>query len=152
MEATIQATDSTAVVVTGLEVEVLRRRPAPHGVYPSLGGGCGGLTPDFYKANLDAHPPRITESAGQIMIKSSVRSVQPIPFPHRISDTEPEVWHIQATTNTCDCEWIGRIHWTSEGQEGTIPLTEHGRPFRAAAITHTTHLDPGQHGWETFDP
>jgi len=75
VEATIQATDSTAVVVTGLEVEVLRRRPAPHGVYPSLGGGCGGLTPDFYKANLDAHPPRITESAGQIMIKSSVRSV-----------------------------------------------------------------------------
>jgi hypothetical protein len=152
VQATLQAKQGQTVIVSRMEVEVVRRRPPPHGTYAFLGGGCGGLEPDFYKADLDTQPARITESAGEVLTANTVRHVRPVPFPHQISNSSPEVWQIQANTTSCDCAWVGRVHWISEGREGVLELTEDGHPFRSAAISATTHVITNGREWEPLHP
>ena len=44
---------------------------------------------------------------------------------------------------------MATLEWTSDGQQGTTPITDNGRPFRVAAVTRATRVQYDWHngGW-----
>jgi hypothetical protein len=129
--AVLQPPAGTTVVVTDIRVEVVDREPARRsGTHPVLGGGCGGLVPMLFKANLDASPVRVIATAGRDI---AGRRIPPIPLPHTVSERSPEEWQIAAVTSTCDCDWVAYIDYTADGHSGQSRIDNHGRPFRVTS-------------------
>jgi hypothetical protein len=97
---------------------------------------------------LDATPVSVTAVADDPAVAEG-QAHRPVDLPHAISGSEPEVWHLAAVTNTCTCEWMATLEWTSDGQQGTTPITDNGRPFRVAAVTRATRVQYDWHngGW-----
>ena len=55
-------------------------------------------------------------------VKAEFGSDPAIDFPYRVSQTDPEVLNIAASTSKCDCSWRARLHWVCEGLLGYLPL------------------------------
>lgn len=146
---TLQGLNGHTVVVNSISVDVVSRTEPPHGTYPGNILPCGaGLVPYRFQADLDATPVSVTAVADDPAVAEG-QAHRPVDLPHAISGSEPEVWHLAAVTNTCTCEWMATLEWTSDGQQGTTPITDNGRPFRVAAVTRATRVQYDWHngGW-----
>ncbi|GAA2969596.1 hypothetical protein [Actinokineospora diospyrosa] len=117
---TVQGLTGKAVVLQGMSVEVVRRSPAPAGVYlPSV---CAGdLRPRKYSVALDAAEPQVVAEAGAGG------------FPYRVSETEPEQFVITVLTKAGDVQWRLLLSWTSGTESGELVVDDNGKPFRTAA-------------------
>lgn len=124
----VQGSSQLAVVLTGLDVEVLRRRPPPRGIWigPS---GSSGLDRRLFTINLDAPRP----AARFVDNPVTPRSEPSIDFPYSVSDTDPEVFVLIASSRRCDCLWRARLRWSSGGRSGAIRIDENGKPFRTVS-------------------
>jgi hypothetical protein len=140
----LQGSGSKTVIVTDLRVEVTRRRPPPGGAHTTTPGGCGDLVPTYFKADLDRRPIRLLPITGQDV---NGNPVPPAPLPHAVSRQEPEVWYIKAITHRCDCEWVAHIDWISDGERGSIKVTENGHPFRTATSTRALEVNSSRGTW-----
>ena len=147
IEVTLHALNGHKVTVPrggGISVEIKSRTDPPHGTYPSLTGGCGGILPYRFALNLDTKPVSVTAKPDEGAVPGVPRLVD---LPHEIG-SEAEVWHLAAVTQTCTCEWTATLHWIAEdGTEGTTPLNDKDHPFfRVAAVTRATPVSPDWHG------
>ncbi len=147
IEVTLHALNGHKVTVPrdgGISVEIKSRSEPPHGTYPSLIGGCGGILPYRFQLNLDANPVSITAKPDEGAVPGVPRLVD---LPHEVG-SEAEVWNLAAVTQTCTCEWTATLHWIAEdGTEGTTPLNDKDHPFfRVAAVTRATAVNPDWHG------
>jgi hypothetical protein len=144
---TLQGLNGHTVVVNSVSVNIVSRTEPPYGTLSDLTstGGCGGLIPYRFSLNLDANPISVTAETDQGAIGAGeVR--RPVDLPHAITGSEPEVWHLAAVTETCTCEWTATLHWTSDGKEDTTTINDHGHPFRVAAVTRATPVEPSLTG------
>ena len=143
IEVTLQGLNGHTVVVNSISVDIASRTEPPYGTRSHLTntGGCGGLVPYRFSLNLDATPISVTAETDQGAIGAG-EVHRPVDLPHSISGAEPEVWHLAAVTETCSCEWTATLHWASDGKEDTTTIRDNGHPFRVAAVTHSTLVEP----------
>lgn len=148
IEVTLQGLHGHTVLVNSISVDIASRTEPPHGTLSHLTntGGCGGLVPYRFSLNLDASPISVTAETDQGAIGAG-EVHRPVNLPHTITGAEPEVWHLAAVTETCTCEWTATLHWTSDdGKEDTTKIDDNGHPFRVAAVTHATRVEPSLTG------
>jgi hypothetical protein len=135
---TLSALTSDSVVIEGVDPEVISRAEPVRGVYPApWTGGCGGILPSVFRVNVDNTPVSVNPVAGD----NFGMPIPPVPLPHRIDYNQPEVWHVAAVTETCNCEWVARVRWRSGDRTGVITLDDNGKPFRVTSTTLTTTID-----------
>jgi len=108
--------------------------------------GCGGgITPNYFRVNLDREPVTVEAITGA---EAGVGLLPPVPLPHKVSQAEPEVWYVQPITTNCTCSWVGYIEWTSDGTSGTTEFSDDGQPFRTASpVKATAVTDSFAGGW-----
>jgi hypothetical protein len=136
---TLQGLNGRIVLVHDISVNIVSRTEPPHGAYPTFSGGCGGFVPYRFSLDLDTSPVSVTAQPGQSSAPSDDPG-RPIDLPHKITGSDPEVWHLEAVTEKCTCEWTATLNWTADdGKKGTTEINDQGHPFRVAASTLATN-------------
>jgi hypothetical protein len=110
-EVTVQDTSSTAVILTGLRIDVVRREEPLTGT--TVAEACGdALFARHFTADLDQDPPELAPSVDQREeVALEVAPAEPIDFPYTVTASDPELFSIIATTETCCCEWTATLEW-----------------------------------------
>ncbi|GAP50122.1 transcriptional regulator [Streptomyces azureus] len=145
VSVTVQGTGDKAVVIESLHVRVVGSAAPLAWTAYEMGSGCGGgVEPREFGLDLDAAQPTVAPKGGQ-------RG-----FPYKVSQSDPEVLYITAHTGTRDVKWQLELQWSSGGRQGTIEITDGGKPFRTTSKTGRPHYVyvPGQGGgeWEASRP
>jgi hypothetical protein len=99
---------------------------------------CGGVQPPRrFTIDLDDPAGRMVPAAGE---KTD--------FPYTVRNDDPEVFHVVATTTTCDCVWRIAVTWSADGKTGTTFLADEqsGDAFRT-----TPDRDLPRLAWTCFD-
>ncbi|MEU3574350.1 helix-turn-helix transcriptional regulator [Kitasatospora sp. NPDC036755] len=131
LQLAAQGTSATPVVLLGVNVHVVSARPAPKGNAYTPGSGCGGeLTPASFAVDLDATPPRAVPAPG----REGTRKTAPTDFPYRVSNSDPQVIEVDATTRSQDVSWYLDLVWSSGGEQSTLTVDDNGKPFRTAGL------------------
>ncbi|MGW3009240.1 helix-turn-helix domain-containing protein [Streptomyces sp. NPDC001219] len=119
---TVQGTRKDTVVLEALHVRVVAKG-APLGWNDySMGVGCGGnVETKSFDVDLDKGRPTVTVKNGQR------------DFPYKISESDPEVFYINAHTKAHDVRWDLSLDWSSGDRHGTVHINNNGAPFRTSA-------------------
>jgi hypothetical protein len=127
----IEGRGARAVTLRSLDIAVLKRRPPPTGMYIAA-EGAGGISVRHFIVELDRRPPSVHARPPDAPVRGEPNEA--IDFPYRVSSSDPEVFHLYAVTESCDCLWEARLRWTAAGEAGTTTIRNGERPFRTAAI------------------
>ncbi|GAB2721077.1 helix-turn-helix domain-containing protein [Streptomyces bullii] len=121
LEITVQGTGEETVLIEDLKVRTVgKRAPLPWNDY-AMGVGCGGdVRTRAFTVDLDAPRPDLVPKAGQDG------------FPAKVSESDPEVYHVKAKASAYDVSWYLELKWSSGGRHGTVELNDAGRPFRTS--------------------
>ncbi|MFF8098009.1 helix-turn-helix domain-containing protein [Streptomyces sp. NPDC016675] len=136
---TVQGTGAETVVLTGLHVRVVSSRPPLGWDQYVMGNGCGGqVDPKDFDVALDLGNPLVMPVGGQ-------RN-----FPYKVSESDPEVFRVDAHTSGHDVSWYLELEWSSGGREGTVRVDDNGRPFRTSASKDSSYYayPLGSDAWE----
>ncbi|CUW30272.1 hypothetical protein TUE45_04997 [Streptomyces reticuli] len=121
---TVQGTGEDTVVLEKLSVRMAgKRSPLAWNDYAMgyPGVGCGGGVPTrSFTVALDAMRPAPVPEAGS-------RN-----FPFRVSQSDPEVFHVTADASAYDVSWYLELSWSSGNRHGTLVVDDAGRPFRTS--------------------
>ncbi|MFF9062659.1 helix-turn-helix domain-containing protein [Streptomyces sp. NPDC014882] len=124
VQVTVQGTGDETVVVDGLKVRTVQKRtPLAWNDYAMgyPGVGCGGGVPTHYfTVALDAARPALVPEAGHA------------DFPFKVSESDPEVYYIDADASAYDVSWRLELSWSSGSRHGTLVVDDKGRPFRTS--------------------
>ncbi|ROP40789.1 hypothetical protein [Saccharothrix texasensis] len=122
---TVQGQTRTSVVLQSAWVEVLSRTPARPGVY--LPSACqSDVVPRFFQLDLAAASPELVPR---------VFEGEPLTFPFRVDEVEPEQFVITALSpDDEEVAWRLHLRWTSGATEGELVLDDRGEPFRTTGI------------------
>ncbi|MGH3912339.1 MAG: hypothetical protein ACRDTC_02840 [Pseudonocardiaceae bacterium] len=144
-ELTFQAMAEGAVVLRDMRIEVIERKAPMKGFVVSK---CPinmkpGLDVRRFEVDLDEERPSIVAQASQ---RDELNDAPDIfkGFPYKISQSEPEVFHLVAYTTNCSCLWRAELNWTAFGESGTETIGIGSVPFRTAApdVTERFHYRP----------
>ncbi|MFE2050444.1 helix-turn-helix domain-containing protein [Streptomyces sp. NPDC059459] len=136
---TVQGTGAETVVLTGLHVRVVSSSPPLGWDQYVMGNGCGGqVDPKDFDVALDLGNPLVMPVGGQ-------RN-----FPYKVSESDPEVFRVDAHTSGHDVSWYLELEWSSGGREGTVRVDDNGRPFRTSASKDSSYYayPLGSDAWE----
>lgn len=127
---TLQGTGQETVVLESLNVRILTKHtPLAWNVY-AMGSGCGGnVETKSFAVDLDQGSPAVTVKGGQR------------DFPYKVSESDPEVFYINATASAHDVRWDLTLNWSSGTRTGTVHIDNKGTPFRTSA-------DDGRDIWD----
>ncbi|WP_425830884.1 helix-turn-helix domain-containing protein [Streptomyces fractus] len=119
---TVQGTGKETVVLNKLYVNVVSSgAPLAWNDY-SMGVGCGGgVGTKTFDVDLDNGRPTVTTKNGQR------------DFPYKVSESDPEVFYVNAHTTGHDVRWTLSLEWTSGDRHGTVRIDNDGTPFRTSA-------------------
>ncbi|MFC7263003.1 helix-turn-helix domain-containing protein [Streptomyces lutosisoli] len=119
---TVQGTGKETVVLEALHVRVLTKgAPLAWNDY-SMGVGCGGgVGTKSFDIGLDNGSPTVTVKNGQR------------DFPYKVSESDPEVFYVNAHTEAHDVRWDLTLDWSSGSRRGTVHIDDNGTPFRTSA-------------------
>ncbi|WP_326610990.1 helix-turn-helix domain-containing protein [Streptomyces scopuliridis] len=121
IELTLQGTTSDTVVLKALRVKIVKSDAPLAWTDYAMGVGCGGnVSTKSFAVNLDAGRPSSVPKAGQR------------DFPYKVSESDPEVFYISATSKTRDVSWYLELEWSSGERRGTIRVDDNGKPFRTS--------------------
>ncbi|GAA2905145.1 transcriptional regulator [Streptomyces mexicanus] len=138
---TVQGTGARTVVLQALHVRVVSSgAPLTWNKY-AMGDGCGGgVDTKSFDVSLDLGNPLAQPIAGQR------------PFPYKVSESDPEVFYVNAHTSGHDVRWYLELDWSSGERHGTVRVDDHGRPFRTSGSGKPYYVQPlGTHEWERVD-
>ena len=105
-----------AIVLTGLKVHILRRRPALQGTL------------------VDTRPLPQIPCAALVL------------FPYVVSASYPEPFIFAITTNHCDCTWTLELDWVEGSTNGKSIITDNGKPFETTAAADLPAIEWGYGG------
>lgn len=136
VQLSLRGTSAVPVTITGLDVEIVERKPGPlRGIVVS--GLCGSETVGrLAEIDLDAHPPKIVRSnADPTQIWGQDTDTKPLKFPYLISATDPELLLVVVELNNSDTVSY-RLHvgWTDGVHAGTQVIDHGGKPFRVGFV------------------
>ncbi|MFF9819702.1 helix-turn-helix domain-containing protein [Streptomyces sp. NPDC014006] len=135
---TVQGTGARTVVLRALHVRVVRSdTPLTWNKY-AMGNGCGGgVDTKSFDVSLDLANPLAMPVGGQ-------RN-----FPYKVSESDPEVFYVNAHTSGHDVSWYLELEWSSGTRHGTVRVDDHGKPFRTSGSQQSYYAYPlGGGGWE----
>ncbi|MEU7466979.1 helix-turn-helix domain-containing protein [Streptomyces sp. NPDC044984] len=138
---TVQGTSEETVVLRGLHLRVASSgAPLDWNKY-AAGVGCGGeVSTKSFGASLDLGDALVTPINGQ-------RN-----FPYSVTESDPEVFYVDAHTAGHDVRWYLELEWSSGSRRGTIRVDDHGKPFRTSASkTGYYGYMLGSKTWDYFD-
>jgi hypothetical protein len=134
-----------AIVLTGLKVRILRRRPALQGTlvdtqpYPPT--ACGAAVFQAGTVNLDTSPPTwIPETSTG---PAAAARTAPVKFPYEVSVSDPEPFIFTITTQRCDCTWTLELDWVAGSTNGKNLITDNGKPFETTAAGNLPYIEWG---------
>ncbi|MER6401802.1 helix-turn-helix domain-containing protein [Kitasatospora sp. NPDC001603] len=140
IEVVVQGTGKDTVVLSKLNVRVVRIGPPLAWNAYSMGEGCGsGVDVHSYDLDLDAARPRAVVTEGSTGL------------PVKVSENDPEVIEVSAETTSHEVSWYLELEWSSGDRKGTVPVDlGHGTPFRTSAVKgRPLFVYPiGGHAWE----
>ncbi|MFF7130581.1 helix-turn-helix domain-containing protein [Streptomyces sp. NPDC008240] len=121
---TVQGTGKQTVVVESLTVHTITKRtPLAWNDYAMAypGVGCGGKVPTrSFTVALDSVRPAVQPESGQQ------------DFPFKVSESDPEVFHVTAEASAYDVSWSLSLAWSSGSRHGVLQVDNHGRLFRTS--------------------
>ncbi|MFG2118768.1 helix-turn-helix domain-containing protein [Streptomyces sp. NPDC048710] len=121
---TVQGTGKETVVVKSLTVHTITKRtPLAWNDYVMAypGVGCGGNVPTrSFTVALDSARPTVQPEAGHR------------DFPFKVSESDPEVFHVTAEASAYDVSWSLALAWSSGSRHGVLQIDNHGRLFRTS--------------------
>ncbi|MFE9704563.1 helix-turn-helix domain-containing protein [Streptomyces sp. NPDC005930] len=139
---TVQGTGPETVVLNDLHVRVVSSgAPLDWNQYV-MGNGCGGqVDTKAFDVSLDLGTPSAAPIGGQR------------DFPYSVTESDPEVFYVNAHTSGHDVSWYLELEWTSGGRHGTTRVDDHGRPFRTSASRDDSYYayPLGGNGWELVE-
>ncbi|MEU9040545.1 MULTISPECIES: helix-turn-helix transcriptional regulator [unclassified Kitasatospora] len=131
LELTAQGATATPVVLHTVYVHIAGTQPAPKWNAYTPGAGCGGnLVPASFAVDLDSPTPRAVPVPG----KEGAKKTPVSDFPYRVSDTDPQVIDVDATTRSQDVSWYLELEWSSGDRQGKVTVNDNGRPFRTVGL------------------
>lgn len=148
----LQGRNKHTVIVDSISVNVSSHIDPPQGTWANTWAQCGPTQRYGFEANLDTTPVAVTAVPAESAVVDDQGGRILDSLPHTISDAAPEVWYLTAITTNCICEWTATVNWTSEGNQGHTDITDHGHPFRVAAVTRSTRVLPGDNQWMIVRP
>jgi hypothetical protein len=127
-----------AIVLDGIKVRVLHRRPPLHGTLVNLKvspPSCGPGVVQTGTVNLDTSPPTITPEQSAPSSPSNLNGgrTEPLVFPYTVSESDPEIIGLTVTTQHCDCTWVAELDWTAGSRVGHTTIEDNGQPFQTTA-------------------
>ncbi|WP_433040533.1 hypothetical protein [Dactylosporangium sp. CS-033363] len=132
---TLQGRPGATSVLSGMTVHVVQRGTPAGVAYHDGDVECGGLQPAFFGIDLDKSSARAVAMAGP-------QGDDPArPFPFKVSESDPEVFHIYGITHHCDCLWYVDIDWSSGGRTGFLTIDDSGHPFRTVGTDDLDVVD-----------
>ncbi|TXL90498.1 helix-turn-helix transcriptional regulator [Streptomyces sp. IB2014 016-6] len=141
IELALQGTGSETVVLNDMNVRVVGSDAPLAWNDFGTGVGCGGgVTTRAFTVDLDAGRPGVEPQGGQR------------DFPYKVSESDPEVFHITAKASARYVSWYLELEWSSGGREGTLRIDDHGKPFRTSGAQGRPSFDyplGGDSKWET---
>jgi hypothetical protein len=138
----VQGRGAASVVLLGLEIDVVTRRPPATGTLVGP-AGAGGIGVRYFDVDLDQPAP----SAELGLQNEPQQGERPIDFPYKVSLSDPEVFLILAHTQKCDCRWTATLRWESGGKSGTTLIQNGDEPFRTTAGgAARDRLEPDENG------
>ena len=154
LRMTISGTSQDAVVLQAMRV-VVTRKPVLRGTKVHFGGqGCGGLTSNFFTATVDRQPPGPVVAMSASTGPPDFQVIPAVPFPHQVSNSEPEQLYLELDATTCTCDVYVLIDWKAPTSSGTLAIKDgDGKPFRIAASQQAAQVvfpDPQHQAW-TFN-
>ena len=145
-----------AIVLTGLKVHILRRRPALQGTLvdtrPLPQIPCAALVLQAGTVNLDTSQPTwIPNTSTGALGATSQGSLPgertaPVEFPYVVSASYPEPFIFAITTNHCDCTWTLELDWVEGSTNGKSIITDNGKPFETTAAADLPAIEWGYGG------
>ncbi|MFE1860693.1 helix-turn-helix domain-containing protein [Streptomyces anandii] len=135
---TVQGTGARTVVLRGLHVRIVRSDAPPAWNKFAMGDGCGGeVNTKAFDISLDLGNPLVHPIGGQR------------DFPYKVSESDPEVFYVNAHTSAHDVSWYLELDWSSGGRSGTVRIDDHGKPFRTSGSGKPYYAYPlGGSAWE----
>ncbi|SOB81205.1 helix-turn-helix domain-containing protein [Streptomyces sp. 1331.2] len=131
LELTALGKNPTPVVLNDVYVHIVSTQPAPKWNAYTPGAGCGGaLVPASFAVDLDSPSPHAVPVAG----REGTKKTPVTDFPYRVSDTDPQVIDVDATTLSQDVTWYLELKWNSGLSHGTLRVDDNGRPFRTVGL------------------
>lgn len=129
LDMTVQGRTQESVLLTGMEVTVLRSAPPPtRGVVINTAFGCGAAQPQrSFTADFARSPVKVTADTGQ---DTNGKEIPPVRFPFKVSLSDPEDFLVNAKNVTGDCAFAIVLHWVADGKAGTTTLDNGGKGFR----------------------
>ena len=132
----IAGKDASPVVLQGLHVRVVGRRPPLKGTLLSYFGLGAPQSVRYIQIDLSKSPPK-WDYIGP-------KGAPEEHFPLRVTSSDSEVFDVAAFTLKGEVSWYLEFDYTADGEQGTIRVDDHGKPFRV-----TEGRAPGQdfYGW-----
>ena len=134
---TIQASPGKVVYITGIQFNVLQRRPPLRGkvAAPACGGPQLGR---FVDVELDRRPPRViaTSSDPKALVGAygPGENVAPLKLPYKVTYDDGLVLIIYGQVKKLDCIWSADILWSSGGRNGSFRIDNNGKPFETTPM------------------
>ncbi|TDD32209.1 hypothetical protein E1287_23575 [Actinomadura sp. KC06] len=126
VELTLRGRSGTALVLKEIRVRIVERRaPVPA---MAINNGCGGdpLPPRLYEVDLDAARP----VARPVPDGGDLHGAPAAPFPYKVTNADPEVIRVVASTDGYDCRWTLELVYVDGDKELVKVIDDHGKPFR----------------------
>lgn len=141
-QVTIRGRDPAPVVISGVHVRAVGRKPTPPGGWVNAWDGCGGVQPvRELTVDLAKDPPAQ---------KLYVDGVEKDGAVFQVSDTNLEVFQVDLTAARELVAWVMDIQYSSAGKSGIMTIADvDGKPFQLASggspiVYSTIQSDNGQ--------
>ncbi|MFD8380763.1 helix-turn-helix domain-containing protein [Streptomyces sp. NPDC059679] len=135
----VQGTGKDTVVLEALHVRIVTKdAPLAWNDY-SMGVVCGGGGAAVKSESFDI---ALDDGSPQVTLKNGQRD-----FPHKVSESDPEVFYVTARTNAHDVRWDLSLDWSSGDRHGTVHIDNNGTPFRTSARRPGYNYQPGSSEW-----
>ena len=132
----VQGSSATEIPLDSLQVVHIRKTKSLVGTKVVLNPGCGGTLPEAnYQVTLnDAMPQfkiKTVHGDGSVTFGN-------VPFSFGVSNTNPQVFAIEADANiydgkphSCNCliSWELQLNWSNDGKKKPIIINDNGKPF-----------------------
>lgn len=100
----IESSSDDPVILQNARVKVVERRPPlTRGAFITDDGRGAGQSVRYFQADLDAATFTYVGTSGGPEAR----------FPLRVSRTEQEVFDVLVSTETCDCDWVVELEYTT---------------------------------------
>ena len=126
--------DAAPVVLQGLHVKVVERRGPMDGTLLSYFGLGAPQSVRYIQIDLSKSPPKWDWIGDKGEPEEH--------FPLRVSESESEVFDVQAFTLKGDVSWVLELDYTADGEQRTLTIDDEGKPFRT-----TEGRAPNQDGY-----